>query len=175
MDKIHFHNISDITDINNNISRLIIKDEFDIEISYLSNFSSTKYLRDIISNICFWLNIKNSDIYKITLIIDELNNNAIEYWSNDWEINKLRFKAKRINNIIELNIEVEDSWNWIKSKKASDMEELRMAKLKIWYLKHNSIRWRWLFLIILKLVDNLYFEDSSSWGLIVWVNKTIKI
>jgi hypothetical protein len=119
------------------------------------------------------LNISNNNIYKITLIIDELNNNAIEYWSKNWDINKLRFKAKKNNNTIELNIEVEDSWKWIKSKKAINMEELRVKRLKAWYSNHNSIRWRWLFLIILKLVDDLYFKDSESWGLIVWIKKII--
>jgi ABC-type molybdate transport system substrate-binding protein len=79
MDKINFHNISEINDINDNISGLMKNGELDIEITYLSNFSSTKNLRDIISNICYLLNISNNNIYKITLIIDELNNNAIEY------------------------------------------------------------------------------------------------
>ena len=175
MDKINFHDISEINDVINKISCLMKNGELDIEISYFSNFSSTKNLRDIINHICFLLKISNNNIYKITLIIDELNNNAIEYWSMHWDINKLRFKAKKNNKNIEINIEVEDSWKWNSPKKTVDMEDLRVKRLKTWYSNHNSIRWRWLFLIILKIVDLLYFWDSKSWGLIVWIKKTISI
>jgi hypothetical protein len=56
-----------------------------------------------------------------------------------------------------------------------EMETLRAHQLKLWYGNHESIRWRGLFMIIVKSVDRLYFKDTKTWGLIVWIKKNIKI
>jgi hypothetical protein len=42
-------------------------------------------------------------------------------------------------------------------------------------IPNNSIRWRWLFMIIDKLVDKLYFKDSKNWWLIVGIEKKLRI
>lgn len=175
MDKIDIFEWFEFTNIDDYITKYIKQSNANIEISYISNFVSTKIIRDIISNICISLNIDNKNISRIILVIDEMNNNAIEYWSKNWDINKIRFKAQINNNIAEINIEVQDSWKWEKAKTALEMETLRAHQLKLWYLNHDSIRWRWLFMIIVNLADRLYFRDAKDWWLIVWIRKRLKI
>jgi len=172
MDKIDINKSFEIKKLSNYIK----KNSINIEFFYVSDFHSAKILRDIIHNMSVLLKIDSINISRIILIIDEMNNNAIEYWSKKWEINKLRFKAEiKNNNSVDLNIEVEDSGNWKQAKKALEMETLRAHQLKLWYLEHASIRWRGLFMIIVNLVDRLYFKDNKTWWLIVWIKKTIKI
>lgn len=159
----------------NNEFKTSLSREKNLEISFLfrSDFKNTKYLRDymlIILDI-LWLDTIRKN--RFVLIVDELNNNAIEYWSKNWSLNIMRFWFKKENNEILLNIEVEDAWDGEKTKKASDMECLRLEKLEKWFWNHKSIRWRWLFMIITNLVDELYFRDSTKWWLIVWVNKKL--
>ena len=55
------------------------------------------------------------------------------------------------------------------------MFNVEHEKITIWFDSHNSIRWRGLFLIIYKLVDNLYFKDSTKGGLIVGIQKKVKL
>ncbi len=154
---------------------LSTKSNFEVLFLFKSDFNNAKYLRDYLLIIldCIWLDLiwKN----RFVLIIDELNNNAIEYWSKIWSENLMRFKFEKKENNILINIEVEDSWDWEKSKSAQEMECLRLERLEKWFLDHKSIRWRWLFMIITKLVDELYFKDSINGWLIVWVNKKLEI
>jgi two-component sensor histidine kinase len=120
-----------------------------------------------------WLGEK--ELTRIILIVDELNNNSIEYWSKKWDINKLRINISKDNNEINLKIEVEDSWKWRKPKKALELETLRAHQLKLGYRGHNSIRWRGLFMITVNVVDRLYFKDADTWWLIVWIRKKMII
>ena len=108
---------------------------------------------------------------RIVLIVDELNNNAIEYGSKKGDINKMRFFFEK-NTKGLLSIEVEDCGTWKEAKTAEAMELLQIQKKKDGFKNHASIRGRWLFMIILNLVDELYFKDSDAGGLIVWVSKT---
>jgi hypothetical protein len=112
---------------------------------------------------------------RLILIIDELNNNAIEYWSIEWEINRLVVTFSIKNNFINLFIEVEDTWNWKSHKTSKEMILFRNKKKLNWFFKNNWIRGRGLFMIIEKLVDKLYFKDSKKGGLIVWINKRLEI
>jgi hypothetical protein len=112
---------------------------------------------------------------RLILITDELNNNAIEYWSSKWDNNKLTVIFYIKNNSIDLFLEVEDTWRWKLHKTSKEMILLRNKKKLNWFFKNNWIRWRWLFMIIEKIVDKLYFKDSEKGGLIVWINKKIKI
>jgi anti-sigma regulatory factor (Ser/Thr protein kinase) len=147
----------------------------EVEFLYKSSYRVSRSLRDIVYVICSLLWLSDKLKSRITLVSDELNNNAIEYWSNSgWE-NRLRIKAQKKGNFIEFNLEVEDNWKWKHPKTALDMETLRAHQLKIWYFEHNSIRGRGLFLIIVQIVDRLYFRNSKGWGLIVWVKKKIKL
>lgn len=149
--------------------------KFEITFLFKSNFHNTIYLRNYLFIILDILWINSIWKNRFILILDELNNNAIEYWSIEDGINIFRFSSKLEWNNLILNIEVEDEWNWKNAKKAIEMEELR--KIKSWYDFNNShsIRWRWLFLIITKLVDKLYFKDSNKWWLIVWIDKILQI
>lgn len=146
-----------------------IDNSLNIEFIYKSNFSNAKDLRDFIESVCLVLWISDKTKSRIILISDELNNNAIDYWTNKKWFNILRIKSKIKDWIIYFNLEVEDNWKWRNPKKALDMETLRAHRLKLWYKSHSSIRWRGLFLIIVRLVDRLYFRDSEKWGLIVWI------
>jgi hypothetical protein len=47
--------------------------------NYVSNFENTKTLRDMFSEICNIYNIDEMWKNRLVLVIDELNNNAIEY------------------------------------------------------------------------------------------------
>ena len=145
----------------------------DVQFKYKSKYKNTKYLRDFVEVICdiAWMSDKTKS--RIVLISDELNNNAIEYGSNHNGINYLRIKIEKQKKDIFLNLEVEDNWKWKKHKTALDMETMRAHQLKLWYFNHDSIRWRWLFLITVKIVDRLYFKNSKDWWLIVWIKTKI--
>lgn len=156
------------------IKSLYKDDVFNVSVSFKSDFINAKYLRDFIIQTFEVLWIDPIWKSRFTLITDELNNNSIEYWSASWEVNTMRiFIKKNSEKDFSINVEVEDVWNGKSPQKAQDMESLRDNKLKEWFQNHASIRWRWLFMIITRLVDELYFKDSNKWGLIVWVNKKI--
>lgn len=148
----------------------------ELEFIYDSIFINTKDLRDFIEIIVDLLFLWEKNKSRFILITDELNNNAIEYWTKKWWRNKLRVISKELENWkINFVIEVEDSWDWKFPKKALELETMRAHKLKRGYFWHKSIRWRWLFLIIIQIVDRLYFRDSKEkWrGLIVWIKSII--
>lgn len=144
-----------------------------IEFSYFSQFQNAKILRDFIEVIAEKLNLDKGFIAKFILIADEMNNNAIEYGSKEDERNFLRIKTEQKWDKTEIRLEVEDTGNGKKHKPSLEMETLRAHQLKLWYSEHSSIRGRWLFMIIVKLVDRLYFKDSPTWGLIVGIKKKI--
>lgn len=157
------------------ISSEVSNNHIDIEFIYGSDFKNAKILRDFIEIICkdIWLSAK--DIMRFILIVDELNNNAIEYWTEEGWNNKIRIKTVYQDWILNICIEVEDTGKWKKHKTALEMETLRAHQLKLWYWSHESIRWRWLFMIIVNSVDRLYFKDTENGGLIVWIKKEIKL
>ena len=175
MNVIHIKNLPKSFSLSNFISNQFENWIIDIEFIYDSNFKNTKLLRDFVEEICFSLWLPSQDISKFILIVDELNNNAIEYWTELWWFNKLRLKCSNNLKEIDINIEVEDTWKWAKHKNALEMETLRAHQLKLGYNDHKSIRWRGLFMIIVKTVDRLYFRDTVNWWLIVWIRKKIKI
>ena len=174
----------DISKLSSKAERLnFIKSAFsnnrlDIEIKYLAVFSNTKILRDFIIDLADFFKFEWNWESRLTLIADELNNNWIEYWSKEDDYNFMRIKLELIWDEIDLFLEVEDSWKWKDAKTAEEMIEKRKQKeeekRKIWF-QANWIRWRWLYLIITKLVDDLYFKNSKRWWLIVWIRKKIKI
>jgi len=175
MISIDVNNLDNAFDKHKLISENINNMNLDIEFIYCADFKNTKILRDFIEVIWKEVWLIEKDLTRFILVIDELNNNAIEYWSNPWWKNILRVKIVNSWDWLDFNIEVEDNWKWEKSKTALEMETLRAHQLKLWYWIHNSIRWRWLFMIIVHSVDRLYFKDSHLWWLIVWVNKKMEI
>ena len=148
-------------------------DDLDFCFCYKSFFSNTKILRDFTESICTELNIWQKWKSRLSLIVDELNNNAIEYWSKSWENNFMRVKALKKWLNLDFVIEAEDTWNGSHHKNSKEMKEIQNKKLKKGFDGYSSIRWRGLFMIVYKLVDRLYFKDSLSGGLIVWVEKQI--
>ena len=72
-----------------------------------------------------------------------------------------------------VQIEVEDSGKWKDHKTALEMETLRAHQLRLWYTHHKSIRWRGLFMIIVHIVDRLYFRDTKEGWLVVGIKKKI--
>jgi len=155
------------------IDNLTIEDKTEISIDYISDFRSAKILRDIVSKILkkIWVDLIWEK--RLILVVDELNNNAIEYWTKANDYNNLYICIEKNNKKINIKIEVSDKWNWKLPKKAKEMEELRRYKKQLWFENHNSIRWRWLFLIIEKLVNKLYFKDSKDWWLTVGIIKEL--
>lgn len=175
MQSVNINNLPKPLNMESFITEKISNNSIDIEFVYCSDFRNAKILRDFLEIICKLIWIPSREILRLVLIIDELNNNAIEYWSEPNWYNKLRIKTNKINDYFEIVIEVEDTWKWKKHKTALEMETLRAHQLKLWYWSHESIRWRWLFMIIVNSVDRLYFRDTDNWWLIVWVKKKIKI
>lgn len=140
-----------------------------VEFIYDSKFDNTKHLRDFIEVVWEKLGFSESKRSRIILISDELNNNAIEYWTEkDW-FNSLRLEIEFSDNYLDFCMEVEDMWNWKAPKSALDMETMRAHKLKRWYFNHDSIRWRGLFLIVVQIADRLYFKNSAKGWLIVGI------
>lgn len=146
-----------------------------LEFVYRSNFDNTKTLRDFIEMIGVFIWFESKMVSKLILMSDELNNNAIEYGTKKNDYNKFKVRTWELDDgNLQLIIEVEDSGNGKAPKKALDMETMRAHKLKRWYFNHNSIRGRWLFLIIVQIADRLYFKNSKDGWLIVGIKITKK-
>lgn len=151
--------------------------EISFELSYVSDFIHTKAIRDFISSLAHQINLEAFIIPRIILIVDEMNNNAIEHGSSEGAINKCRlYLKKEDNDTVMWCIEVEDNGTGPHAKTALEMETLRAHKLKRGYDNHTSIRGRGLFMIIVNIVDRVYFRDvSEGKGLIVGVKKRCKL
>lgn len=156
-------------------SSIFSGDTLSLNISYTSSFPNTKFLREFIDILSDYYIIPAKWKTRLVLIVDELNNNAIEYGSKIWDTNYMKIEIKKTDNVVDFSLFVEDAWTGSKTKKASEMYELQKRYKDINYLKHHSIRGRGLFLIILKLVDSLIFKDSENGGLIVWFSKNIPL
>jgi hypothetical protein len=74
----------------------------------------------------------------------------------------LRVKINKQNTIVSLAIEVEDTGNGKYAKTAEEMEEFKKIRVHEDYAQHKSIRGRGLFLIIINIVDELYFKNTSQ-------------
>ena len=147
----------------------------DISINYESDFSNAKILRELTDDFCKALGVSPKWRTRVVLIIDELNNNAIEYGSKKWDTNILYMSAQKTDdNGLNLCVEVSDSGKWEYSKIAQEMEELREKHANKDFKIHHSIRGRGLFLIIHQLVDELCFIDNAQWGLTVQVQKFLQ-
>ncbi|MBW7954559.1 ATP-binding protein [Candidatus Gracilibacteria bacterium] len=158
---------------NNFLSKYYNNGLFEITFSFKSDFKKTKIIRDYLIAIFDFLEIGMLWKNRFVLIVDELNNNAIEYGSSSESDNKLFFKAQVSGSEVIISIEVSDAGDGKASKNSKEMEELRINRLNKGFDNHSSIRGRGLFLIITKLVDNLYFKDNNKNGLTVGINKII--
>lgn len=158
-----------LTDLDNYITSQTASLEF----VYKSDFKNAKILRDCVEHILKSFELNQKDISRYILACDEMNNNAIEHGSKPGDTNVLRMKINKTNENIYLDIQVQDSWNGKTAKSAEQMNECKNKRSQIDFTKHNSIRWRGLFLIIVNIVDELYFQDAEKWWLIVWFKKDL--
>lgn len=155
------------------LDKYITLDSTDIEFVYESDFKNAKILRDCVEYILKSHNISSKDVSRYVLACDEMNNNAIEHGSKPGDTNTLRLHIQKSQSTITLDVQVEDSWNGTTAKTASQMEECKQKKAQVGFSNHTSIRWRGLFLIIINIVDELYFHDSQNGGLIVGFKKDL--
>jgi len=158
------------------ISRFFDGNEISVCIQYESEFPNAKILREFVDKVSkiSWINPKWRT--RLVLIVDELNNNAIEYGSNPKETNCLSlFITRSWDQDFFIDISVTDSWMWEHAKNSNEMEEMRKRHENKDFAQHNSIRGRGLFLIISKLVDTLYFKDSPQGWLQVGFEKSLSL
>jgi anti-sigma regulatory factor (Ser/Thr protein kinase) len=109
MDRVNLLELGDIQDKYNYLSSYIHNDTLDIEFLYVSDFRSAKILRDFVDVICRSFHIDSITLSRFILIVDEMNNNAIEHGSRKGDMNKLRFKIFIEEGMQNVQIEVEDS------------------------------------------------------------------
>lgn len=171
----------DITDIVNSSERKFFLEKsldsngLEIIVEFPAVFWSSKVLRDLVVDVSDYFHLDKTWTSRLTLIADELNNNSVEYWSNEEDINTMMLKIWTKDNKVDFILEVQDSGKWDHAKTAIEMENLKNKKEDYNYSNHTSIRWRGLFLIIKKIVDELYFRDAEWGGLIVGVKKEIQL
>lgn len=148
----------------------------DFSISYASDFKNAKILREITDYTCILINICPKWRTRIVLVVDELNNNAIEYGSAHGDENIFEFHAKKTDkNDMLVTLSVADSGKWKYAKKAEVMEDLRKKHNSKNFSQHHGIRGRGLFLIISKLVDVLKFDNNSHSWLRVTIEKRLQL
>lgn len=157
------------------IKECINLNQLDIQFEYSSDFKNAKILRDFMEVIFTHFELSMKDVARYVLACDEMNNNAIEYWSLQNEKNYLRVFIHKQNTIVSLAIEVEDTGNGKHAKTAEEMEEFKKCRIHEDYAQHKSIRWRGLFLIIINIVDELYFKNTQQGWLIVGYKKDLLI
>jgi len=157
---IDLHELDTITDIKTFISSLKNNKKIEVSFSYESNFQNAKVLRDIVDRICTEMGMSSKWKTRMVLIVDEMNNNAIEYGSKAGDINELYMCLQEEETRLSINIVVKDAGTGEHTKTAMEMEKLRSQRIAKGFSNHNSIRGRGLFMIISNLVDELYFEDN---------------
>lgn len=156
-------------------SNIIDFSNFDLSITFKSDYSQSRIVRNFI----LFLFEKNSiDVpwkNRFSLISDELINNSIEYWSMPLDKNLFYISFKKNLNGLNINLEVHDTWKWVLAKNSEQMELIRKEKTEETKDIYLWKRWRWLFQLVTNIVDELYFKDKQWWWLIVWVNKKLEI
>ncbi len=156
------------------LTSLCQDDVVEISIAYDSDFRSAKTLREFVDSLCKMYGVSPKWRTRLVLIIDELNNNAIEYGSQKGDTNYLYIKLQKQDlNTLSISADVTDTWRWNSAKTAKDMRDLQKQHENKNFSSHKSIRGRWLFLIISHLVDTLYFKDHIGWWLTVGIKKVL--
>lgn len=173
MHQLYLWDFQNIADIKHSIRSLIEKDFIEFSFLYQSCFQNTKILRDISDFLCTEIGMSSKWKTRIVLIVDEMNNNAIEYGSKENDMNEFFVSIKRKSHSFDIHMFVCDAGTWEYAKSAQDMENIRKQKLSHSLDIHNSVRGRGLFMIILNLVDELYFLDWEKGGLKVGIKKEL--
>ncbi|EKE29863.1 MAG: hypothetical protein ACD_2C00088G0028 [uncultured bacterium (gcode 4)] len=148
--------------------------DFEVAILFRSDYSQWSMIRNLIT---FLLeNAWMDPVWKnrFSLIWDELINNSIEYGSLPLDKNIFRIRLIQNEWSTDVILEVQDTWRWLMAKTSSQMEEIRQEKLEEWFDVFMGKRWRWLFKLVINIVDSLYFKDAEWGWLIVWIEKKLK-
>lgn len=148
---------------------------FDLELIFKSDYNQSKIIRDLM---LFLFQKNNIDVpwkNRFALISDELVNNSIEYGSLPLDKNLFTIHFNTQKGKLTINMEVCDTGRGLESKTSQEMDELKKRKESIGFDGYLGKRGRGLFQLITNLVDELYFKDSPSGGLIVGVKKAMNI
>jgi len=174
MNSIVLEKFCDKSDINTCVSELWWEKDINLEIRYISEFSSTKKIREFVDSVCKKYRISPRWRTRLVLIVDELNNNAIEYGTKAKEYNYFRLHLEITQTGTNILISVTDTGTGTHPKTAEEMEDIKKSFLNIDYKKHASIRGRGLFLIISHLVDSLEFLNKKDGWLEVRIQKHLE-
>lgn len=112
---------------------------------------------------------------RFALVSDELVNNSIEYGSLPLDKNEFHITFTTADNILTINIEVSDTGRGPEAKTSSQMTELRHIKESSGFNNYLEKRGRGLFQMVTNLVDDLYFRDNPTGGLVVGITKKLEV
>ena len=150
-------------------------DVWELVITYESDYTNTRLLRDIVDDFCVRFNVPVKWRTRIVLIFDELNNNAIEHGGVKGDAHICYIALKKIKKGIIVSWYVEDTGNTDHAKSYLELRELQKSMRHKDFSQHTPIRGRGLFLIISQIVDVLEFQESSLGGVRVYFEKTITL
>lgn len=143
MKKFYLHEISEENQREDLITSLCKSDSIEISISYHSDFRNAKILREFVDSLCKAYGVNPKWRTRLVLIIDELNNNAIEYGSKKDDENFLCLKLLKQDDIkLSVEASVLDQGTGEHAKNSQAMEELRKKHENKDFSTHNSIRGR---------------------------------
>jgi anti-sigma regulatory factor (Ser/Thr protein kinase) len=148
--------------------------DFDLVIRFQSDYGQSKMIRDLILKLFERNNIDVPWKNRFALISDELVNNSIEYGSMPLDKNTLTIKFRPVDGKLFVNLEVRDTGRGPEAKTSKEMEEIRRMKEAQGFDGYLGKRGRGLFQMIANIVDELYFADDKSGGLIVGIRKTLE-
>lgn len=147
--------------------------DFQIVITFLSDYTQSKMIRDGMLYLFERNNINLPWKNRFALISDELVNNSIEYGSMPLDKNEVFVQFAPKEGKLAICLEVSDTGRGTDAKTSEEMEELRKMKEMQGFDSYLGKRGRGLFQLITNLVDELYFRDSQTGGLIVGVRKEL--
>lgn len=145
----------------------------DVEVLFGADFKNAKTLRDFFSGVCQYYGIDPKWKTRLILIIDELNNNAIEHGSAKGDTNSMHMQVHPKNGKYHVRISVSDTGRGDTQTNAEEMRKMQEDLKSKDFKDHHSIRWRWLFLIIDRMVDKLEFTDRNPNGMKVSIEKEL--
>jgi len=148
---------------------------FELAITFKTDYSQSKIIRDLILSFFEKNNINVPWKNRFVLVSDELINNSIEYGSLPLDKNLFHIQFKTEWKILSINIEVSDTGRWLESKTSQEMEEIKRLKEMNGSQVYLGKRGRWLFQLVTNLVDELYFRDNPTGGLIVGIRKKLEL
>ncbi len=143
----------------------------EISMTIPAEFSLSPKVRELVTSFLKQeAKFSNIWIWRLSLMVDELVNNAIEHWSNGKEDNiDILVEALDDNSI---KIVVKDSWKEENNITAKDLEKKvkeNLNKKNKWEWLWIWVRGRWLSHIVASLSDKFYYEDNEQW----WLTWTI--